>query len=347
FIPAVFIAILADFIGRKPFILLSTFLLIACSIATANAGSITSFIVFQFLAFMFISAETSVAVVMIIEEAKNNMRGFAVSLLSGLSAVGTGFAAVVYGINAYMDLPFQYNYYYGILPLLIILVLRSRLKETQLFNHAVQDTVKQSLKDKIRERFSLLKSRSGNLLMVCLVTLFYDACVAPAYILASKFLQESHAFTPYQVSAIIVISGSVATLGAIGIGYVSDVRGRRKILLALMLATIASVAIFYNTRDIGLYIAWFVFIFVSSSAASLIMTIGTELFPTATRASAAGIRGMFSAAGGALGLVLEGELIRKFKTHNISIALLTVLIVVSAVLVYWKLPETAKKELEQ
>jgi AAHS family 4-hydroxybenzoate transporter-like MFS transporter len=347
FIPAVIITVLADFTGRKPFILFSNVLLIAFSIASAMAPGISYFVAFQFLGFMFISAETSVAVVMIVEEAGEMQRGFAVSLLSGLSSIGTALAAIVYGLNAWLHLPFQYIYYYGIPPLLVVLFLRTRIKETATFKRVHYSSASHGLKRKFSEWRQLLRARSDLLFIVCLTVLFYDACVTPSYIMASKFLQQQHHFSPYGVTTLIISSGFFATVGTIGICYLSDKVGRKKILLVSMALTSVAVIAFYHVQGYSLYAAWFLFIIVSASSASLLTTVGTELFPTVTRASATGIRGMFSAIGGAAGLILEGQLQKKMGGDAASLSLLTIFILLSLVLVFFRLPETAGRQLDE
>ncbi len=345
FIPAVFITVLADFIGRKPFIILCNVALIGFTAAAALVPGLSWFITCQLLGFMFISAETSVAVVMIVEEAKNMARGFAVSTLSGLSSIGTACAAIVYAVNSYYHLPFRYMYLYGIPPLLVVVLLRTRLKETSSFDHVRNASARQSLKKKMIGWTSLLQASAGRLFFVSIIVLFYDACAAPTYIMASKFLQEHRHFMPYQVTALIIGSGFFATVGTIAICYLSDKAGRKKILLASMGVTIASVAGFYHTQGSLLYLTWFLFIVASASSASLLTTIGTELFPTATRASATGIRGMFSATGGAIGLVLQGKLQEKSGGMATSLSLLTIFILLGIILTMWKIPETAKTDL--
>ncbi len=347
FIPAVLITVLADLVGRKPFILFATFICIVLSVATANTNSLGGFITWQFMTFMFISAETSVAVVMIVEETKNTLRGLAVSLLSGLSAIGTACAALVYGLNEYLGVPFQYSYYYGLAPLLIILYLRTRLKETARFDQIAHTANRNTLKLRLQGWKGMLIAGRGRLLIICLIVFFFDAAVVPSYILASKFLQQAHSFTPYQVSTLIIGSGFFATVGSLVICYYSDLVGRKKVLAVLMLITVLAIVGFYHADRYYLYICWFLFIIASASAAALLMTIGTELFPTATRASAAGLRGMFSAVGGALGLMVESRVYRYTGEHRSAVSLITIFILISLIIAYFRVPETAGKELEQ
>ena len=73
---------------------------------------------------------------------------------------------------------------------------------------------------------------------------------------------------------------------------------------------------------------------------------GVELFPTSSRATAAGLRLVCVTLGGSVGLLLESLLYRVVASHWVAISALTVLALPGALLVARCFPETAGRPLE-
>ena len=74
--------------------------------------------------------------------------------------------------------------------------------------------------------------------------------------------------------------------------------------------------------------------------------LGTELFPTSHRATASGVRMMALAAGGALGLWLEGAFYPQAGSHASAITWLALAAAPVSLLALLALPKTARRELE-
>jgi MFS family permease len=342
-IPALFIILLADLVGRKKLIIASNIGLIVLCLLTANAGSIQQFILFQFITFMFISAELGVATIMIVEDAKKKKRSFSVSLLAGFSSVGTASAAIVYAWNSQLGGKPLQGYYYGILPLLIVLVLRSRLQETPAF--AKSHSRKRTLVIKTRRIIRSVKRNVGLISNLGLISFLFDSTITLSYILASKYLQEAHHFSSAAVSALVVGAGFFATVASTLICYISDIRGRKPVMIIAMFASFLSILLFYHAADAILYVGWFFFIAASAASNSLLATSSAELFPSSSRATITGIRGIFAALGTATALMLEGWLVKTTGAHDQSISIISLAILLAIGLVISKIPETANKPL--
>ncbi len=96
-LPAMVITRWADRVGRKRLLLWSVFGYMGFSALTAvspNAGWFTSF---QFLQQLFLVAESAIVWTMAAEELPADSRGFGFGVLGMNSALGTGFAAILYG----------------------------------------------------------------------------------------------------------------------------------------------------------------------------------------------------------------------------------------------------------
>ena len=92
--------------------------------------------------------------------------------------------------------------------------------------------------------------------------------------------------------------------------------------------------------------AWIGRVFMALGANVTLSAFGVELFPTASRATAAGLRLVCVTVGGSAGLLLESLLYRVVASHWVAIAALTVLALLGALLVARCFPETAGRTLE-
>src|SRR5262249_5435329 len=84
-----FILILADRFGRRPVITLTILGYALFTALTGRADSIESFTAWQFCARIFLAAEFALALIIIGEEYPTRWRGFGISLLGGIGALGT------------------------------------------------------------------------------------------------------------------------------------------------------------------------------------------------------------------------------------------------------------------
>jgi hypothetical protein len=92
--------------------------------------------------------------------------------------------------------------------------------------------------------------------------------------------------------------------------------------------------------------AWIGRIFMALGANVTLSAFGVELFPTSSRATAAGLRLVCVTLGGSVGLLLESLLYRVVASHWVAISALTVLALPGALLVARCFPETAGRTLE-
>ena len=87
----------ADRIGRRRLLVWSVFGYIAFSALTAVAPNTVTFTAFQFLQQVFVVAESAIVWTMAAEELPADSRGFGFGILAMNAALGTGFAAILWG----------------------------------------------------------------------------------------------------------------------------------------------------------------------------------------------------------------------------------------------------------
>jgi MFS family permease len=183
-------------------------------------------------------------------------------------------------------------------------------------------------------------------LLVCLCVLF-GLAVGATVPLASAYLQGTHQWQPWQVSALTLGAGFVSILGTTTAGALSDRFGRRLIIAVTVIASAISFALFYNwASGIWLVLTWTTALFSILAANVLMTALGAELFPTSHRSLAASIRMMAALFGGLLGLLVERELFMLYGNHGPAIATLALVAPLCLVPV-WFLPEPAQKTLEE
>lgn len=339
-IPALALAWLADRIGRRTLLILTLAGAAVTTVWTAFSQSLTEFLIAQTIARIFIYTEEILCIVVIAEEFSERTRGWAAGQLGALGALGGGAAALVFGFVSLLPFGWRAIYALGAVPLVWLMWARRSLPETRRFSE-------RKASEKLRPFASLVSNYPGRLaLLVCLCLLFGMA-IGATVPLASAFLQGTHAWQPWQVSALTLGAGFVSILGTTAAGSLSDRFGRRTVIAVTVLATAASFALFYTRAEgIWLVIFWTTGLFAVLAADVLITSLGAELFPTSHRSPASSIRMMSSLGGGLVGLLLERELFTVFGEHGAAIALMAGLAPLCLIPV-WFLPEPARKKLEE
>ena len=168
----------------------------------------------------------------------------------------------------------------------------------------------------------------------------------PGSVFISKHLQDDLGYSPGQVGLLMALCGIATPLGNILSGSLTDRFGRRPgtILVSLLLSF--AIAIFYNSSG---------FFAVALGLAMLMLSIGgiqvlhialaTELFPTAYRSTASGVREAVATLGASIGLWTLSVLYTVTGNHVESITWVLVLTPIAPILLFF-VPETAGRELE-
>src|SRR5438067_8058006 len=131
---AFFVTRLSDRLGRRPLLLWSVVGYTIFTALTAFSWDIWSFALFQFASRIFLGAEYAVGITMVVEEYPARRRGRALGTLLTFNALGTIAVAALLFANV-QDGPLEWRTFYlvGLVPLLVLTVLRRRLMETRRF----------------------------------------------------------------------------------------------------------------------------------------------------------------------------------------------------------------------
>ncbi|MGB1087977.1 MAG: MFS transporter, partial [Alphaproteobacteria bacterium] len=162
-----------------------------------------------------------------------------------------------------------------------------------------------------------------------------------------KLLQDTHGYSPLQVSLLFLAGGTFAICGNLLAGRIADNIGRKTVLVAAgSIAALGGVYGYLWATGPALVICWMVTLFAFFAASTSVAALTGEIFPTSYRATASAMRGLIGAVGAGIGLMLQSELYEITGNHAEAIVWLLALVPVGMVATLLFLPETAGRNLE-
>ena len=334
----------ADVFGRRRLLL---YTIIGYTVFTgliAIAPGERSFVAFEIIARAFAGAEAAIAMVILAEEVDAAHRGWAVGLLSAVSNLGYGLAAVAFAFINILPYGWRGLYAIALLPLILLIPLRRMLPESVRFEKEKLEGLKPV---KIWEPvMQLYSAYPGRLMMMVSVAFLGNMGGNAAGFLFPKFLQEAHGWSPANVTSLVIFGGGFGILGSIVAGRLSDRFGRRRLGAALLFLSPLLTIWMYTAPGRSIIPVWILETFFDIGAGAIMSAYSAELFPTSYRSTAGSALAVAGTTGGALGLFLEGVLFNYTGSHARAICYLTVFwIMAPAVMLFF--PETSGRELEE
>lgn len=347
-IPALIFTVLADHMGRRGLLLVTVLGFTLTTFLTGFAQNANQFMAMQFLARMFIAAESMLAVVVIAEEFTAETRGWGIGLLGAMGTLGHGLAALMFALVNYLPFGWRALYVLGALPILIVAWLRRSLSETRRFeDHRQQRGASSGLVAILQPVRNLLRMYPGRMLALCAAFLPAAFVVETAMTFVSKTLQQEHGYSPASVAALFLTVGVVAPLGNVAAGLMGDRFGRKPVIVIGFIVNAAMIALFYNTSGIWVPPVWGVMLATLTMLLALFQALGSELFPTSYRSTASGIRQLVATIGAALGLWAEAAIYEVVGSHGTAITWMLIVTPIAPIIAALFLPETANLELEE
>lgn len=343
-LPALLLAAAADRWGRRRLLVLTIVAYTILTGASAFAPNAAAFVALQFLARIFITAEYALAIVVLGEELDDDARGWGIGALGALAACGHGLAYALFSLVDVLPLGWRTLYLVGLAPLLLVAWLRRDMAETPHFERLADRTARAGRQRRrhgpgapYRQRFVAMGA------LYVLLGLTQHA----AFFFAPKYLQEAHGFSPVHVSLLGFAGGAVAVFANGLTGRWSDLFGRRPTTIAFLAALPLAIVSFYGAPAILLPILWVAILFFGLGSGVLLSLYGVELFPTAYRSTAAGMRAALGTVGAVLGLSLESALYVLLGSHWAAISVLATLALVAPLVVLRAFPETSGRALDE
>lgn len=340
---AIFFALAADRWGRRRLLLITVVGYTLLTGATALSPNAETFVLFQFLARGFATAEIMIAAVVIAEEFPREHRGWGLGALAALQALGAGLAALAFMFVESVPFGWRSLYALGLIPLLLIIQWRRTLPETGRFQVIATSQKRESY---IKPLLGLLEQNPKRSLAVFSITFIFAIASSSAGFFAPKYLQDIHSWTPASVGILNIIGGAFAIIANPLAGRLSDRKGRRPIAMIFAVCYVLSVGLFYSASGMVLPLFWVIMIFFVFGSDVTQTTYGTELFPTSQRSTASGFRSVVGTMGGIIGLSSVSALFLVFESNWTSIVVLSLIGLLIPFIVWLFLPETANRSLE-
>jgi len=348
-IGAMALTALADILGRRRLLLFTIIGQAIATLGSAFAPDYAIFVTCQILIRVFSGAELSLCFVVIVEEMDAATRGWSVGMLAALNNFGGGVLAIVFAFVTVIPYGWRSLYALGAVPLFVVAFLRRRLPETRRFEIRASEVRKfashfKATADLVRR---MLGEYPCRVILSLVAGLTWAFAVAPAGALGIKYMQQTLGYAPWQTTMIIVPGGMFALWLNILSGRLSDRIGRRTVIMVGALFSALSFALFFSGLKGSLMgPLWAVSFFFSLTTDTLLSALGAEIFPTAYRATVGALGSLFSAAGAAGSLYLEGLLYDRLGGHGPAI-LVPLIAVVAMFAALAFLPEPAGRTLEE
>ena len=287
-----FFVLFADRWGRKPVLTLTVLGYTVFTLLTSLSSGVVSFTLFQSAAQVFLAAEFGVAVTMISEEFPDDKRGRAVAALHMVAIVGVIAAGLVYGSMSGTHWGWRGMYALGVLPLLLIAVLRRGMRETTRFvalerQRALAGRDRPPLLAQLRATLALFAGPyRKRLLVVAGLWNSIGLIGGPTVTYFSLYARRDHAWDADDLGTAVILAYLGGTLGSLLSGVLMDRVGRRITAAAsYTLAAAGMFTLFTSDAHTEILLAEVVTMFAYQAARTATSALSTELFPTEIRAT--------------------------------------------------------------
>lgn len=340
------IGLLADRVGRRPVLLGSVLGYTVFTALTSVAPEFGSFVALQFLTRVFLAAELTVAIVVVVEEFPAGRRARALGTLLAAEALGPIAVALLLagGLGATAS-GWRGFFLVSLLVLVPLVVARRGLRETERF--ASRTAARPGWREAWRS------ARRPALLAVGTVYLLRSVPVFGGTAWWAFYAQRERGFTDLDVALYLICAYGLGCLGYLACGRLMVRIGYRPTAVAFLIgAALASVVLFQTGDRIVAFVALLAAVAFGLGCAPVLAGFASEPFPTELRGQAGSwVRSGFELPGFVIGPALVGVLgdprTGPIGSIGDTVALLAVLLLPAAYVVWRYLPETAGRELEE
>ena len=371
----------ADRVGRRWVVMGTIVGFTLANFATAFVTTTMQFVLCQFVARLFLTAELSLAIIMVGEEFPTRLRGRAIAVLTSLATVGVMLMAKVQPYvllsqgaesNAVHDLgrgivsltqtalgivpdgaAWRSLYALGVLPLAVILFLRLGMRETRRFA-ATRATAARAAKRTWGELFTEAvtpwhKQYRRRTATVALLWNCVYLVTGPSTVFYVIYARQTLHLTPYQVGDIVFWGYFGGVAGNFLGGWLIDRIGRKYTCAGAYTLGAVSIYMLYHVSALPAQYVWMILtVFSFAGGYSATHVYASELFPTEIRATGYGWTSNLAGRLTEVGVPLViGLLIAPLGGIPAAIALVSLGPVFGALLVLRYAPETRGLTLEQ
>lgn len=326
---------LADRHGRRRMIVLLAWLAPTISALGALAPNFPILVATQTVGRPLGIMLEALIVVVAIEELPRGSRALGTAVIAVASGVGAGFAVAALPVADYGVTAWRLVYTVALVWLSVAWVLTRKLPETGRF----------VARAALPRHHGRLDGR--RLIDVATVAFLTNIFIASASIFQNRYLKDERDFSAMMVAVFTTVTTAPSAIGLVLGGRVADIRGRR------VLATVAvpvGALLLAGSFTVGGWTMWMLAVsggILLALAYPAVAVYRGEMFPTRRRGTAGGVIMASSLVGGSIGLILAGRLIDGPLGYGSTMMLLSIGPIVASLLVWFRYPETAHRELEE
>jgi putative MFS transporter len=342
-LPAVIITRWADRIGRRQLLIWSVFGYMTFSALTAVSPNAAWFATFQFLQQLFLVAEGAIVWTMAAEELPADSRGFGFGLLAMMSALGTGFAAILWG--GFLEphgVSWRWLFVASLPPLLLVAFLRRRLPESKRFIAAKEQGTL------VGRWHAIFGPTVRRWLILVVVTTFLTQLVQQASTFTIDFLETDRGMSATAANFMLVFAGLPGIPIMVWAGSLSDRYGRRIVGCTFAFASVlGAIGFFWLPGGIPVLLPFMSLTIVGQLGAwPVLQTYTSELFPTGLRSSASAWANVAGVIGRSASLAIAAPLLA-ITSQSTTATLLSIGPVIAIVMFAVLFPDTHGRELEE
>ena len=341
-LPAVIITRWADRIGRRQLLIWSVLGYMTFSGLTALSPNAAWFTAFQFAQQLFLVAEGAIVWTMAAEELPADSRGIGFGLLAMMAALGTGFAAILWG--GFLEpngVSWRWLFVASVPPLLLVSFLRRRLPESKRFIAAREQGT-------LAERWhAILGPTVRKWLFLVVVTTFLTQLIQQASTFTIDFLQTDRGLSATAANFMLVFAGLPGIPIMVWAGSLSDRFGRRIVGCSFAAASVVgAIGFFWLPGGIPVLLPFMSLTIVGQLGAwPVLQTYTSELFPTGVRSSASAWANVAGVFGRSASLAIAAVLLT-FTSQSMTATLLGIGPLIAIVMFAVLFPDTHGRELE-
>jgi MFS family permease len=347
-IPALFVIPFVDRLGRRRVFLASVIGMSLGTLATAFSQSAGQFVALQMVSRTFLITASATAFVIVAEELPAARRGWGVGILGALGAFGFGLGALLFAAIDVLPFGWRFLYAVGVVPLLLLPRFRREVSETARFvrDRGEGEDLGRALASWLDPLRVILRRHPGRALGIALLGALAAGGHASGFQIMGDYLLTDRAWEPWRYSALFILGGLFGIIGNPVAGRLGDRHGRRVVGFVVLALFPICMALFYRGDGWLIPAAWIPAVFMVQGGSTVIRTLSTELFPTASRGTATGWLMLLETGGAAVALAAVTQLTPEGASVVPAVTALSCLTVAAAFVVLF-LPETANRELEQ
>jgi putative MFS transporter len=308
------------------------------------APNVYAFAVLQMLARIFLIGEWAISMVIAAEEFPAARRGMVIGVISAFSSLGAITCAGVVPSLLKSAYGWRTVYFVGIIPLIVLAFARRSLRETRRFEELAPAT-RESSRGLMYIFSTPYRTR---LLHMALIWFLTYICTQNGVTFFKEFAVHERGWSDADVAAAITIAAVASMPMVFFAGRLLDWVGRRR--GALLIFSVSSAGVFgcYTLNDRWALTAALVLgIFGSSAVTPVLNAFTTELFPTELRGDAfAWANNLLGRIGYVLSPAAVGYAAREVGWGP-AVSATAIFPLIAVGLIFWLLPETRGKELEE